>query len=53
MKRACQVKINIPVDVKAWLSCQAERNLRSLTAEVVLAIREKMETQKEKADAQA
>jgi len=50
-----QFKLNIPNDVKAWLAEQAERNMRSQTAEIVLALKEKMRRQAEtkKADAAA
>lgn len=37
-----QFKLNIPEEVKAWLSQEAERNMRSQTAEIVLALKEKM-----------
>lgn len=48
-----QFKINIPPDVKDWLAEQAHKNLRSQTAEIVLALREKMKRENEKADATA
>ena len=37
-----QFKINIPDDVKQWLADQATKNLRSQTAEIILALKEKM-----------
>lgn len=50
-----QFKLNIPNDVKEWLADQAHRNMRSQTAEIVLALKEKMGRQAEtkKADAVA
>ncbi|MCJ9672917.1 MULTISPECIES: Arc family DNA-binding protein [unclassified Neorhizobium] len=50
-----QFKINIPDEVKKWLAEEASRNLRSQTAEIVLALKEKMGRQAEtkKADALA
>lgn len=40
-----QFKLNIPEDVKKWLSDEAEKNLRSQTAEIILALKEKMKRQ--------
>ena len=37
-----QFKINIPYYVKQWLAYQATKNLRSQTAEIILALKEKM-----------
>ena len=37
-----QFKINSPDDVKQWLADQATKNLRSQTAEIILALKEKM-----------
>ncbi|SIR06468.1 hypothetical protein SAMN05880590_11186 [Rhizobium sp. RU35A] len=50
-----QFKLNIPADVKRWLASEAEKNLRSQTAEILLALKEKMSRQAEmqKADATA
>ncbi|TDX77744.1 Arc-like DNA binding dprotein [Neorhizobium sp. R1-B] len=50
-----QFKLNMPQDVKQWLADEAERNLRSQTAEIVLALKEKMhrQSQTKKADALA
>lgn len=48
-----QFKLNIPSDVKDWLAEQADKNLRSQTAEIVLALREKMKRENEKASAQS
>ncbi|PWJ75262.1 Arc-like DNA binding dprotein [Pseudaminobacter salicylatoxidans] len=39
-----QISLRVPPDVKKWLSQQASRNMRSLNAEVVMAIKEKMAT---------
>lgn len=38
-----QYKMNMPADVKQWLVNQATKNLRSQSAEIILALREKME----------
>lgn len=40
--KTTQYKLNIPEDVKAWLDETAARNMRSRSAEVILALREKM-----------
>jgi len=40
-----QFKLNIPEDVKNWLADEASRNMRYQTAEIVLAIKEKMSRQ--------
>ncbi len=37
-----QLKVNMPEDVKRWLAAEADRNMRSQTAEIVLALKEKM-----------
>ncbi|MCM2440571.1 Arc family DNA-binding protein [Agrobacterium vitis] len=52
---ATQFKLNIPTDVKAWIAKEATKNMRSQTAEIVLALKEKMKRQAEtqKADATA
>lgn len=42
-----QFKLNIPSDVKEWLAGQAEQNMRSQTAEIVLALKEKMSREAE------
>ena len=39
-----QINVRVPPNVKRWLDDQAARNMRSLNAEVVLAIKEKMAT---------
>ena len=39
-----QMRIRLPAEVKRWLDTQAAQNMRSLNAEVVLAIKEKMAT---------
>lgn len=48
-----QFKLNIPAHVKLWLEEQADRNMRSQNAEIVLALKERMKSQTEmkKADA--
>lgn len=38
-----QFKLRFPQEVKEWLEKEAARNLRSLNAEVNVAIRDKME----------
>lgn len=38
-----QFKLTIPNEIKEWLADRAERNLRSQSAEIILALREKME----------
>lgn len=50
-----QFKLNIPEEVKRWLADEAAKNMRSQTAEIVLALKEKMGRQAEtrKADARA
>lgn len=44
-----QFKIAIPLEIKRWLAIQAAANMRSQSAEILVAIKEKMErTQNEK-----
>ncbi|MCA1971318.1 MAG: hypothetical protein LDL44_00625 [Caenispirillum sp.] len=38
-----QLRIRVPEDVKEWLEQQAAKNLRTQSAEIVLAIRARME----------
>lgn len=38
-----QFKLRFPLEVKEWLEKEASRNLRSVTAEINIAIRERME----------
>ncbi|TWD55345.1 Arc-like DNA binding dprotein [Agrobacterium vitis] len=38
-----QFKLSIPTEIKDWLADRAARNLRSQSAEIILALREKME----------
>lgn len=40
-----QFKLRIPPDIKRWVAAQAERNLRSQGAEIIMALREKMEAE--------
>lgn len=40
-----QFKMVLPADVKQWLARTAAKNLRSQSAEIVLALREKMEAE--------
>ena len=37
-------RLRIPNDVKSWVRANAEKNMRSLTAEIVFTLREKMAT---------
>lgn len=37
------LRIRVPVDVKRWLEAQAAKNLRSMNAEVVVSLRDRME----------
>lgn len=37
-----QMRIRIPEDVKAWIEAEAEKNLRTQNAEIVIAIRKQM-----------
>ena len=37
-----QYKLNLPADVKAWVAAMAAKNLRSQSAEIIFALREKM-----------
>ncbi len=43
-RQDAQMRIRLPDDVKAWLAEQAEKNLRSQNAEIILAVREKMQS---------
>ena len=36
------MRIRLPADLKAWLSEEAEKNLRSLNGEVVFMLRDQM-----------
>lgn len=38
-----QFKINLPEDVKRWVAERAAGNLRSQSAEIIFALRQKME----------
>lgn len=42
-----QFKLIIPTEIKEWLADQAERNLRSQSAEIILALRERMEREED------
>ncbi|NSL22890.1 Arc family DNA-binding protein [Agrobacterium tumefaciens] len=48
-----QFKLNLPHDIKEWLEEKARQNLRSQNSEVILALREKINRETQKADAQA
>lgn len=38
-----QMKIRIPVAMREWLEEEAARNLRSMNAEIVMSVRDRME----------
>lgn len=38
-----QFKIAIPLEMKRWLAVEAAKNMRSQSAEILVAIREKMD----------
>lgn len=38
-----QFKIAIPLEMKRWLAMEAAKNMRSQSAEILVAVREKME----------
>ena len=38
-----QFKLNIPADIKRWAEAQAAENMRSLSAEIIFALKEKMQ----------
>jgi hypothetical protein len=40
-----QFKIAIPSEMKRWLAVEAAKNMRSQSAEILLAVREKMDRQ--------
>lgn len=47
-----QFKIAIPIEMKRWLAVEAAKNMRSQSAEILVAVRERMERQEnEKAEA--
>ena len=48
-----QFKLNLPSDVKDWIEKEAAQNLRSQTSEIILAVREKMRRETQKAHATA
>lgn len=39
------LRIRLPHDVKAWLKEQAKKNIRTQSAEITIALREKMEAE--------
>lgn len=46
--------LRMPSDINEWVEAEAARNLRSKNAEIVMALKEKMERQKkEKGEASA
>ncbi|WP_323012889.1 Arc family DNA-binding protein [Devosia sp.] len=36
-------RLRIPNDVKRWVKASAEQNMRSITAEIIFTLKEKME----------
>jgi hypothetical protein len=40
--------LRIPPDIRAWLEREAEKNVRSLTSEIVIALRERVEREEAK-----
>jgi hypothetical protein len=40
------LRVRIPPEMKDWLEREAAKNLRSMTAEVVLSVRERMERER-------
>lgn len=40
------LRVRIPPEMKEWLEREAAKNLRSMTAEVVLSVRERMERER-------
>ena len=38
-----QFKITIPLEMKRWLAMEAAKNMRSQSAEILMAVREKMD----------
>lgn len=48
MGAATQVNFRIPTDLKEWLEAQKEKNRRSLTAEIVIAVMERKERVEQK-----
>ena len=45
-KNLVQVKIKLPVQIKKWVEGEAEKNMRSQSAEIAFALKEKMDRQK-------
>lgn len=41
------LRVRIPPEMKEWLEREAARNLRSMTAEVVLSVRQRMERERQ------
>jgi hypothetical protein len=42
MKSQAQLRIRLPQEIKDWLESEAARNLRTMNAELVVLLREKM-----------
>lgn len=45
-KNLVQLKIKLPADIKKWIEDEAQKNMRSQNAEIVFALKEKMDRQK-------
>ncbi|WP_447896738.1 Arc family DNA-binding protein [Stenotrophomonas acidaminiphila] len=48
MRTDVQVNFRLPHDLRTWLEAQKEKNRRSLTAEIVIAIQERKERAEQK-----
>lgn len=44
-RQDAQIRIRVPADVKRWLEEQATKNLRTQGAEIVIAVRARMEAE--------
>ena len=51
MRPGLQFKIRIPPELKQWLDEESVKNLRSVTAEIVLSVRERKEREDRKTKA--
>lgn len=43
VQQSRQFKMNLPPDVSRWVAAEAAKNLRSQSAEIVFALRQKMQ----------
>lgn len=48
-----QMKIRLPKEIKRWLAIEAAKNMRTQSAEVVLALKEKMDRSANSEDGEA